>query len=57
MYTEPPESLEQMSDQMAMPNSNSQWVNAKGMLHPPTYPDIREKPGGDNDLLIQDASI
>ncbi|KAJ9625168.1 sphingolipid homeostasis protein orm1 [Taxawa tesnikishii (nom. ined.)] len=30
MYTEPPESLEQMSDQMAMPNSNSQWVNAKG---------------------------
>ncbi|KAF1354978.1 putative unfolded protein response protein Orm1 [Delphinella strobiligena] len=30
MYTEPPESLEQMSDQAALPNLNSEWVNAKG---------------------------
>lgn len=30
MYTEPPESLEQISDQMALPNLNSEWVNAKG---------------------------
>jgi len=32
MYQEPPESLEQMSDQATMPNLNSQWVNAKGMM-------------------------
>lgn len=30
MYQEPPESLEHMSDQSALPNLNSQWVNAKG---------------------------
>ena len=30
MYQEPPESLEQQSDQATMPNLNSQWVNAKG---------------------------
>ncbi|KAJ4295446.1 sphingolipid homeostasis protein orm1 [Kalmusia sp. IMI 367209] len=30
VYTEPPESLEQLSDQSALPNLNSQWVNAKG---------------------------
>ncbi|KAK8219679.1 sphingolipid homeostasis protein orm1 [Zalaria obscura] len=30
MYTEPPESLEHISDQAALPNLNSQWVNAKG---------------------------
>ncbi|KAL1310729.1 hypothetical protein AAFC00_000983 [Neodothiora populina] len=30
MYTEPTESLEQMSDQAALPNLNSEWVNAKG---------------------------
>lgn len=44
VYTEPPESLEQLSDQSALPNLNAQWVNAKGkwfgqlpgvhMLHP-----------------------
>ncbi|KAK4541471.1 hypothetical protein LTR36_007917 [Oleoguttula mirabilis] len=35
MYQEPPESLEQQSDQATMPNLNSQWVNAKGawMIH------------------------
>jgi hypothetical protein len=31
MYQEPPESLEQQSDQAILPNLNSQWVNAKGM--------------------------
>ncbi|KAK0808335.1 sphingolipid homeostasis protein orm1 [Friedmanniomyces endolithicus] len=30
MYQEPPESLEQQSDQATMPNLNAQWVNAKG---------------------------
>nr|POF01066.1 uncharacterized protein CFP56_21014 [Quercus suber] len=36
MYQEPPESLEQQSDQNALPNLNAQWVNAKGawMIHP-----------------------
>jgi len=31
MYQEPPESLEQQSDQAVLPNLNAQWVNAKGM--------------------------
>lgn len=31
MYTEPPESLEHISDQAALPNLNSEWVNAKGL--------------------------
>lgn len=30
MYQEPPESLEQQSDQAILPNLNAQWVNAKG---------------------------
>ena len=30
IYQEPPESLEQISDQSVLPNLNSQWVNAKG---------------------------
>lgn len=30
VYTEPPESLEQLSDQAALPNLNAEWVNAKG---------------------------
>ncbi|EME83079.1 uncharacterized protein MYCFIDRAFT_36129 [Pseudocercospora fijiensis CIRAD86] len=35
MYQEPPESLEQQSDQAILPNLNAQWVNAKGawMIH------------------------
>lgn len=32
VYQEPPESMEQLSDQSALPNLNSQWVNAKGIL-------------------------
>lgn len=32
MYQEPPESLEQQSDQAVLPNLNAQWVNAKGEL-------------------------
>ncbi|KAJ9652137.1 sphingolipid homeostasis protein orm1 [Neophaeococcomyces mojaviensis] len=36
IYQEPPESVEQISDQAANPNLNSQWVNAKGAwtIHP-----------------------
>jgi len=30
LYQEPPESLEHMSDQSALPNGNANWVNAKG---------------------------
>ena len=30
LYEEPPESLEHMSDQSALPNLNANWVNAKG---------------------------
>ncbi|KAF2468463.1 ORMDL-domain-containing protein [Lindgomyces ingoldianus] len=30
VYTEPPESLEHISDQSALPNLNADWVNAKG---------------------------
>ncbi|KAF2862932.1 putative unfolded protein response protein Orm1 [Piedraia hortae CBS 480.64] len=35
VYQEPPESLEQQSDQATMPNLNAQWVYAKGawMIH------------------------
>lgn len=32
MYQEPPESLEQQSDQAVLPNLNAQWVNAKGEI-------------------------
>ena len=35
IYQEPPETLEQISDQSALPNLNSEWVNAKGIY---TYP-------------------
>lgn len=31
IYQEPPETVEQISDQAVNPNLNSQWVNAKGM--------------------------
>lgn len=37
MYQEPPESLEQMSDQNVNPNLNAQWVNAKGMENAPWH--------------------
>ena len=30
LYQEPPESMEHMSDQSALPNLNANWVNAKG---------------------------
>lgn len=30
VYKEPPESLEQLNDQSALPNLNAEWVNAKG---------------------------
>lgn len=35
MYTEPPESLEHINDQAALPNLNANWVNAKGMWYIP----------------------
>ncbi len=30
LYQEPPESLERLSDQSALPNLNANWVNSKG---------------------------
>jgi hypothetical protein len=30
IYQEPPETIEHMSDQAALPNLNADWVNAKG---------------------------
>jgi hypothetical protein len=30
VYHEPAESIEQLSDQAALPNLNAEWVNAKG---------------------------
>lgn len=30
VYHEPPETLEQMSDQAVIPNMNANWTNAKG---------------------------
>ncbi|KAI9055869.1 hypothetical protein LZ554_000807 [Drepanopeziza brunnea f. sp. 'monogermtubi'] len=30
LYQEPPETMEHMSDQAALPNQNANWVNAKG---------------------------
>lgn len=33
VYHEPPESIEQLSDQSALPNLNAEWVNAKGTAH------------------------
>lgn len=30
VYHEPPETLEQISDQAALPNLNANWTNAKG---------------------------
>lgn len=32
VYHEPPETLEQISDQAALPNLNANWTNAKGLL-------------------------
>ena len=32
IYTEPPETIEQRSDQAALPNLNATWVNSKGIL-------------------------
>lgn len=33
VYKEPPESLEQLSDQASVPNLNAEWVNAKGEFY------------------------
>ena len=34
VYHEPPEPLEQLNDQSALPNGNATWVNAKGAVRP-----------------------
>lgn len=41
VYHEPPEPLEQLSDQSALPNLNANWVNGKGVFFFfPTAPPI-----------------
>lgn len=40
VYKEPPESLEQLSDQSALPNLNAEWVNAKGISLSSTFRSI-----------------
>jgi hypothetical protein len=40
LYQEPPETIEHMSDQAALPNLNADWVNAKGQ--PPPYKKVSE---------------
>lgn len=34
VYHEPPETLEQISDQAALPNLNANWTGGKGKLSP-----------------------
>ncbi|KAI1013201.1 hypothetical protein LB505_005064 [Fusarium chuoi] len=34
VYHEPPETLEQISDQASLPNLNANWTNAKGIPGP-----------------------
>ncbi|MCJ1486033.1 hypothetical protein MMC06_006209 [Schaereria dolodes] len=41
IYQEPPESIEQMTDQAALPNLNATWVNAKEIYD---FPNIVEDP-------------
>jgi hypothetical protein len=38
VYHEPPEPIEQLSDQSALPNLNANWVNAKGTYAPGRVP-------------------
>lgn len=38
VYHEPPETLEQISDQAALPNLNANWTNAKGTVMPYSVP-------------------
>jgi hypothetical protein len=39
VYHEPPETLEQINDQAALPNLNANWTNAKGNNNNnPSYP-------------------
>jgi hypothetical protein len=45
VYKEPPESLEQLSDQAALPNLNAEWVNAKGETYRCSYTHIYKIPG------------
>ena len=40
VYHEPPETLEQISDQEALPNLNADWVNAKGAADINAFPPI-----------------
>jgi len=41
LYQEPPETIEHMSDQAALPNLNANWVNAKGQ----SYTKLPRRPG------------
>ena len=43
LYQEPPETIEHMSDQAALPNLNADWVNAKGQFLPHGMNEKNEK--------------
>lgn len=44
IYTEPPETIEQSSDQAALPNLNASWVNSKGTVPKPPIPPKQPPP-------------
>jgi len=48
LYQEPPETIEHMSDQAALPNLNANWVNAKGQ----SFPHCPSMPSGANGGLV-----
>jgi hypothetical protein len=54
VYHEPPEPIEQLSDQSALPNLNANWVNSKGSpllsLCPRRHADTRFQERGPSTL-------
>jgi hypothetical protein len=48
VYHEPPETLEQISDQAVLPNLNANWTSAKGMnsVATPQQPLFRQRQAG-----------
>lgn len=60
LYQEPPETIEHMSDQAALPNLNADWVNAKGWCAPIAYrygPFCSEKDGTTSTLVTNSINI
>ena len=51
IYQEPPETIEHMSDQAALPNLNANWVNAKGQSSSSKFPLSKLKPTGRRSVI------